>query len=456
MKMELTFLAIGMAIGSIASWMILLYKHKAAKVVPQDEFDKLGNQINSLIAEKGRVEERASGLDNQRKEVKAVLDAERANFLALNSELATAGAERANLQEKLQNQKAEIDQLQQKFVAEFENLANRILEDKSKRFVEQNRTTIGELLNPLSERLKEFQKKVEDTYDKESKQRFSLEGEIKKLYDLNQQMSKDANNLTNALKGESKTQGNWGEMILESILEKSGLVKGREFIVQETHTTDDGKRQRPDVIINLPENRNMVIDSKVSLTAYERYYSTDDDKQRISCLSEHVSSIRKHIAALSEKKYQNLYQINSPDFVLLFMPIEPAFGLAVHADQNLFYDAFEKNIVIVSPSTLLATLRTIASIWRQENQNRNAMEIARQAGALYDKFVTFVEDLSEIGRKIETTQKAYDSAMNKLYSGSGNLIRRVENIKQLGAKTAKALPQTMIDKTNGDETAAIE
>jgi DNA recombination protein RmuC len=360
----------------------------------------------------------------------------------------------ANLEEKLSTQKEQVEQLQQKFTTEFKNLANDILEDKSKRFTEQNKVNINEILNPLSEKIKNFEKKVEDVYLNDTKERAGLSEQIKMLHELNQQMSKDANNLTKALKGDAKTQGNWGEFILERVLEKSGLVKGQEYSVQESITDDEGKRQQPDILIYLPENKCIIIDSKVSLTGYEKYCSADDDAIRGAALKEHISSIKKHITNLSAKNYQNMYGIKSLDFVLLFMPVEPAFSLAVQNDMGLFNDAFERNIVIVSPSTLLATLRTIASIWRQENQNRNALEIARQSGALYDKFQNMVADLLEVGKKLHSVQDNYDDVMKKLYTGKGNLITSVEKIKRLGAKTTKSLPHGMIDKV--DETEEVE
>jgi len=380
------------------------------------------------------------------------LQIERGKVLEFSSLSSVLKSENSNLIQKLDEQKREIEEIQQRFVKEFENLANRIFDEKSNKFTTQNRDNIDQILKPLNEKIKEFEKKVEETYDKESKQRFSLEVEIKKLYEANLQITKDATNLTNALKGQSKTQGNWGEFILESILEKSGLVKGREYIVQESYTGEDRKRFQPDIIINLPEHKSLVIDSKVSLVAYERYSSAEGETERVNALREHIASLKNHIKGLSGKNYQNLYQIQSLDFVLMFMPIESAFSLAVQYEPGLFNEAFEKNIVIVSPSTLLATLRTIASIWRQEKQNKNALEIARQSGALYDKFVGFIDDLKNVGNKIDIAKDSYDNAFKKLHEGSGNLISRVEKIKSLGAKTTKSLPQALLDRTeNNDE-----
>ena len=271
------------------------------------------------------------------------------------------------------------------------------------------------------------------------------------LKDMNQQITQEAKNLTEALKGQSKTQGNWGEFILESILEKSGLVKGREYVVQESLTSESGRRFQPDVIIKLPENKSIVIDSKVSLVAYEKFISSEDENQKALALREHINSIRSHIKNLSSKNYQNLYQLESLDFVLMFMPVEPAFALAVQNDQTIFNDAFEMNIVIVSPSTLLATLRTISSIWRQEKQNRNALEIAKQSGDMLDKFTAFVEDLLTVGKGLISVKDNYDKAMNKLTDGRGNLINRAEKIKQLGAKASKSLPPNILNRADQDD-----
>ena len=373
------------------------------------------------------------------------LSAERDKVLKLNSELSSLNSDYRNLQEKLDEQKSEIEELQSKFVKEFENLANKILDEKSSKFTLQNKENLDQILKPLNENIKAFEKKVEDVYVNDTKERATLAQQIKTLHDLNQQMSRDATNLTNALKGETKSQGNWGEFILESLLEKSGLVKDREYFLQESITSEGGRRYQPDVIIRLPENKSVIIDSKVSLIAYEKFNSAENEDERLGSIKEHILSIRNHIKNLNGKNYQNLYGINGLDFVLMFLPIEPAFSLALQNDSGLFQEAYDKNIVIVSPTTLLATLRTIASMWRQENQNKNAIEIARQSGALYDKFVGFVEDLQTIGSRIEQTQNAYSDAMKKLSTGRGNLLNSAEKIRKLGAKTSKTLPQSMID-----------
>jgi DNA recombination protein RmuC len=427
--MEIIFLIIGLIVGGLAAWFIASSKFKG---------------------ESGRVEERSVILERERSTLENNLNSERQKVLELNSKLSALQSDYNNLQQKLTEQKAEVEELQQKFTKEFENLANKIFKEKTDEFSKQSKTNLSEILNPLKEKINEFQSKVEET-NKESIDRFaSLRQQLTSLKDMNQQITQEAKNLTEALKGQSKTQGNWGEFILESILEKSGLVKGREYVVQESLTSESGKRLQPDVIIKLPENKSIVVDSKVSLIGYEKYISEEDEHQKQLGLREHINSIRSHIKNLSGKNYQNLYQLESLDFVLMFMPIEPAFALAVQNDQAIFNDAFEMNIVIVSPSTLLATLRTISSIWRQENQNKNALEIARQSGDMLDKFTAFVEDLLTVGKGLISVKDNYDKAMNKLTDGRGNLISRAEKIKELGAKTSKSLPPAILNRAKED------
>jgi DNA recombination protein RmuC len=409
-------------------------------------------QSEELNNAKLKAEERNSMLAAGNNELKLLIENERSKVLSLSSENSKIKADYENLGKRLAEQKDEIEQLHQKFSNEFKNLANEILEDKSRKFTEQNKTNIDDILRPLSEKIKDFEKKVNDVYITDSKDRASLAEQIRSLHELNQQMSKDANNLTKALKGDSKTQGSWGEFILESILEKSGLVKDREYKIQLSFTSEEGRRQRPDVIIYLPDNKNMIIDSKTSLTAYEGYCSSDDETVREQLLKEHIASIRSHIKGLNQKTYQNLYELQSLDFVLLFIPVEPAFALAIQKNPELFDEAFDRNIVIVCPSTLLATLRTIANIWKQEKQNRNALEIAKQSGALYDKFVGFVEDLINVGKKLKSTNESYEEAMKKLHEGSGNLVLRALRIKELGAKNQKNLPQSLVDRAEGENS----
>jgi len=442
--MEILFLIIGLIVGLVIAYFFL----KSKKTIPIEEANKLNEQINSLKVEAGKFSERIKLLEIDKISLQSDLKNEREKSEKLTSDNSSLRSDYTNLQTKLSEQKSEIEELQQKFTKEFENLANRIFKEKTDEFSKQSKTNLQEILNPLKERITEFQSKVEETNKESIRGHASLREQLSMLKDMNQQITQEAKNLTEALKGQSKTQGNWGEFILESILEKSGLVKGREYFVQESLIAESGKRFQPDVIIKLPENKSIVIDSKVSLVAYEKFISSDDEHQKQLALREHINSIRSHIKNLSSKNYQNLYQLESLDFVLMFMPVEPAFALAVQNDQTIFNDAFEMNIVIVSPSTLLATLRTISSIWRQENQNKNALEIARQAGTLYDKFVNFYTDLLDVGKKMDSAKDSYENAMKKIHDGRGNLISGVEKIKELGAKASKSLPPAAINRAD--------
>ncbi|UFH46261.1 DNA recombination protein RmuC [Flavobacterium galactosidilyticum] len=360
-----------------------------------------------------------------------------------------------NLWERNKEQKEEVEKLQEKFTKEFENLANKILEEKSNKFTEQNKENMKNILSPLQDKIQLFEKKVEDTHKESIDYHAALRQQILGLREMNIQMSKETINLTKALKGDSKMQGNWGELVLERVLEKSGLEKGREYEVQQAFTNEDGNRVFPDVVINLPDGKKMIVDSKVSLTAYEKYINEEDDSLKLGYLKEHVLSIKRHVEQLGNKNYHDLYQIESPDFVLLFIPIEPAFAMALNEDSNLYNKAFEKNIVIVTPATLLATLRTIDSMWTNQKQQENALEIARQAGALYDKFEGFVSDLIRIGKKIDETKTEYTGAMSKLVEGKGNLIVSVEKLKKMGAKAKKALPENIINRAQKDENQLL-
>lgn len=368
----------------------------------------------------------------------------------LNAELTRRNTEYDNLQQQNLKRDEELAQQQEQLRKDFELLANKILEEKSNKFTEQNKENIKNILNPLQEKILTFEKKVEDTQKESISMHSALKEQLLGLKDLNQQMTKEATNLTRALKGDSKMQGNWGELVLERVLEKSGLEKDREYFVQQSFTRADGTRVLPDVVLHLPDNKKMIIDSKVSLTDYERYVNADEDERAIF-LKAHLNSIKKHIEQLSEKNYQDLYDIESPDFVLLFIPIEPAFAIAINEDNTLYNKAFEKNIVIVTPSTLLATLRTVDSMWNNEKQQQNAIEIARQAGALYDKFEGLVKDLTGVGKKLDDAKKDYSSAMNKLVEGRGNLITSVEKIKKLGAKAKKSLPENIVKRANNHD-----
>ena len=364
----------------------------------------------------------------------------------LNQELARKNTEYENLQTQNLKRDEELVKQQEQLRKDFEIMASKILDEKSEKFTLQNKENIKQILNPLQEKIQVFEKKVEDTQKESISMHSALKEQLLGLKDLNQQMTKEATNLTRALKGDSKMQGNWGELVLERVLEKSGLEKDREYFVQQSFTLEDGSRVLPDVVLHLPDNKRMIIDSKVSLTDYERYVNGEDE-DRDGFLKAHINSIRKHVEQLSDKKYEDLYDIESPDFVLMFIPIEPAFAVAINQDNSIYNKAFEKNIVIVTPSTLLATLRTIDTMWNNEKQQQNAIEIARQAGALYDKFEGLVKDLTGVGKKIDAAKTDYSAAMNKLVDGKGNLITSVEKLKKLGAKAKKSLPEAIIKRS---------
>jgi DNA recombination protein RmuC len=355
------------------------------------------------------------------------------------------GLERSNLikaealvnshREKLEEQKKNLEELQQKFTLEFSAVANKIFDEKSAKFTAQNQSNLDQLLNPLKANIKSFEEKVDKAYKDEALERSQLKGAIFQLMDQSKQIQTDANNLTKALKGDSKKQGNWGEIILERVLERSGLIKDREYRIQASLSGAEGGRFQPDVIVDLPDEKHLIVDAKISLIAYERMMNTEIEEEKLLNLKQHLLSVKNHIDGLAGKNYQNLYQINSPDFVLLFMPIESSFSVTVQADNELFNYAWDRKVVIVSPTTLLATLRTIASIWKVDRQNKNVFEIAEEAGALYDKFVGFLEDMDKIGKHLDLSQKAHEDAFKKLQFGNGNLIGKVEKIKKLGAKT---------------------
>lgn len=359
-------------------------------------------------------------------------------------------AEKQLAEARLQDKEKEWQQFREQLHGQFKQIASDILEEKSKKIADTNQAQVAMLLAPMQQGLKEFQRKVEEVYDKESKQRFALEKEIRQLYELNQQITKEANNLANALRGQSKIRGNWGEMILESILEKSGLEREREYRTQFAIISADGKRLQPDVVVLLPEGKYFIIDAKVSLNAYERYTAAESEEQRQYHLREHLQSVRRHIQDLSSKNYQQAVGAGSPDFVLMFMPVEPAFHLAVQYDADLFFWAFERRVIPVGASTLMATLRTAATLWRLDKQNKNAEEIAKEGGALYEKLVGFVNDLNKIGSEIEQARTAYEQALAKLTTGKGNLINRAEKMRKLGAKTSKSLPAELLDSQENE------
>ncbi len=429
-------------------------------------------------SESGRLEERIANLEQQKteerdrleKELQAAksnhdqlieqkelaLKEEREHASKLDRELAGLKAEYEALQKKLDEQKGELEQMQEQLKVQFENLANKILDEKSAKFTKQNRESLDQLLNPLGTKLEEFRKKVEETYNDENRQRATLKEQIRQMAELNQQMSEDTKNLTKALKGDSKAQGSWGEVVLASILEKSGLRKDEEYFTQQSETTADGRRLQPDVVVKLPDEKFLIVDSKVSLTAYERFVAADDKDEQEKQLKQHVLSIRAHVKGLSDKNYTQLYQDKTPDFVLLFIPVEPAFAAALQSEPELYNESFEKNIVIVSPSTLLATLFTINTIWKRDRQNKYALEIAERGGAMYDKFVGFVESMDDIGNRIRQTQDSYETAMKRLNSGSGNLVRQAEMLKELGAKATKSLPESAKPEIDGNANSLFD
>lgn len=414
-------------------------------------------------SEKASLEEKINGLisqieqsKNQTQLVVQEREALRKEKEVLIIQLSKKETDFENLWERNKEQKQEVEQLQEKFTKEFENLANKILEEKTTKFTEQNKEHLKNILSPLQEKITHFEKKVEDTHKESIDYHAALRQQILGLKEMNEQMSKETINLTKALKGDSKMQGNWGELVLERVLEKSGLEKDREYFVQQSFVTPEGNRVFPDVIINLPDGKKMIVDAKVTLTAYERFVNEDDEVLKKQHLKEHIASINRHVEQLGTKNYHDLYQMESPDFVLLFIPIESAFAVALQEDASLYNKAFEKNIVIVTPSTLLATLRTIDSMWTNQKQQENALEIARQAGALYDKFEGFVSDLIKIGKKMDEAKTEYQGAMNKLVEGKGNLISSVERIKKMGAKAKKALPEAILQRANAIENDTNE
>ena len=419
----------------------------------------LGNYIQ-LLKTKSRqsmLEEREQQMHNNLSVFQDRLQESEKQKLQLQSEkellshkIVRYQADIENLQQKNSEQKDEVEKLQEKFTKEFENLANKILEEKSLKFTERNEKNIKNILTPLNEKILLFEKKVEESQKENISIHSALKEQLLNLQTQNIKITQEAENLTKALKGDSKMQGNWGELVLERVLEKSGLEKDREYTVQQSFTRDDGSRVLPDVIINLPDGKKMVVDSKVSLTDYERYVNAEDELKE-KYLKDHINSLRRHVDQLSAKKYEDLYEMESPDFVLMFVPIEPAFAIAINHDSSLYNKAFEQNIIIVTPSTLLATLRTIDSMWNNEKQQRNAIEIARQAGALYDKFEGFVGDLMKVGKKMDDAKSEYRGAMNKLIEGRGNIVTSIEKLKKMGAKAKKSIPESLINRAMDDE-----
>ncbi len=449
--MEILFLIVGLALGVVIAFLFFKGKQNSGA-----DTSLLDSKINELDKQNAVLKTQIDAASNENQKIvlefrlekeRLMLDVEkyRTELNAANNRIEGSIEKFKAQDEKYKTLKEELETVHKKYSNEFELIANKILDEKSQKFTDQNKTNLDIILNPLKEKIKDFEAKVDKAYKDESAERITLKTEIKHLIDLNKQISEDANNLANALKGENKTQGNWGELILEKVLERSGLVKDQEYRLQFSTNNDEGKRIQPDAVIMLPDNKHIVVDSKVSLVAYEAFVNSSDEEQRLKLVKEHIISVRTHIKSLSEKNYQSSADFNTPDFVLLFIPIESSFSIAVQADQELFNFAWDKKIVIVSPSTLLATLRTIASVWKQERQTKNAIEIAKQSGALYDKFVGFIEDMDKIGKSIEVSRATYENAINKLHKGSGNLVKRAQDIEKLGAKTTKQISSKFID-----------
>ena len=427
---NLLYLFLGMTIGGFLSYLFIKLRSKSNETNEKNEAEKyVPKEIYTQTVETLQ----------QKEEEKTEL----VRKLAVASQIAK------NHQERLEESKEEVKKMQESLKVQFENLSNEILEKKSKKFLELNEEKVSQILNPLKEKIQNFEKKVEDTHRQDIRERSSLKQELENIMKLNRQVSEDATKLTNALKGDTKLQGNWGEVQLELILTKAGLEKGIHYRAQESFKDESGRTQRPDYIINLPEKKNLIIDSKVSLVAYEQYFNAEDEQQKTKFFKSHIRSIENHISDLGGKNYQNLYNINPPDYVLLFVAIEPALYLALREEPQLFEKALDKNVILVSTSTLLATLRTISYIWKQDNQRKNVVEIAKESGALYDKFVGFMDDLVNLGKKIDGMKGDYSQAMNKLFESKqrgGTIVGKMEAIKKLGANASKSLSEGILQR----------
>lgn len=430
--MEITWAFLGLGIGGVLGWLLARNRFMserqrdyAALCIEQEKARNLGHQLNDL---------------------KESLERERAAVIELNNTLAAAEADYRNVEEKLVERKKEMDQIQEKFTSEFKNLANDILERNSAKFSDLNKSSMGELLNPLKDKILTFEKKVEEAYDKELRDKISLREEVKKLYELNNRISEEANNLTRALKGDTRKQGDWGEVILETVLERSGLAKDREYRKQVITTNAGGETIKPDYLVMLPDKRHIIIDSKVSLVAYENFVNTNDESARPRFLKSHLESMKSHVKILSDKNYFSSLEFNTPDFVLMFVPIESSFSVALQADQELFNYAWERRIVIVSPTTLLATMRTVASMWKMDKQSQHAFQIAEESGKLYDKFKLFMDDMLKVGTQLSSTRTTYDEAMKKLVTGRGNLVNQAEKLREMGARNTKRIDEKLAQR----------
>jgi len=459
--MNIVFLIIGLGAGYVIG--MLISKSKVADPTNNDELNSLKTN-KAVLEEKLRDQEKTNSLFTQElkeqiSQLKFEIEAERSKLADANKSLEQSRTFFKAQDDKLKEQRQQIEDLQLKLTKDFENIANKILTENSSKFTEQNKTNLDGILNPLRERIKDFEEKVDKAYKSESAERNTLKGSIEELMKLNKQISEEANNLTNALKGDTKKQGNWGEFVLEKILESSGLIENENYTLQGKGMSlvdEDGNRFQPDVVINLPDEKHLIIDSKVSLIAYEKLLNASNEEDREKFIKEHVTSIRAHVQGLSAKNYQDLYGIHSPDFVLLFIPIESSFSVASQYDRDLFEFAWSKRIVLVSPSTLLATLKTVSSVWKQEKHTKNALEIAKKAGLLYDKFVGFIEDLKKMGDQLGKAQESYNSAFGKLHEGKGSLTNSVESLRVLGLKTKKKIDKNLLEESSEEEEEGSE
>ncbi|HOR40057.1 MAG TPA: DNA recombination protein RmuC [Paludibacteraceae bacterium] len=440
--MEWMWISIGLVSVLAVLWLIVKYMKQLMHNKLAEQEKALASSIAVLEKEKALAQMQLADVQNVYQQTLQQLSKETEKYQQLSSQYAVLQTQNTHLSERLDTQKKELTELQQHFTKEFENIANRILKQNSSDFTDVNVKHLTDIVNPLKDKISLFEKKVEDAYDKELRDKLSLREEVRKLTELNTRISEEATNLTKALKGDVKKQGNWGEIVLERVLERSGLRKGIEYTREEQIEGDVGQVYRPDVIVHLPDNKHIIVDSKVSLLAYENFVNANDD-EKDAYLKAHIVSLRNHIKGLGEKCYQNSPTLNSPDFVLMFLPIEGSFSVALQSDNEIYSFAWDRKIVVVSPTTLLATLRTIASIWKQENQTKNAQEIARLGGALYDKLVGCVEDLNKVKLNIDRASASHNDAMKKLQLGAGNVFVTAEKMKQLGAKTSKQLPEDL-------------